>query len=489
MFNKLRELSKDTAIYGVSTIVARFLGFILVPFYTNVFSTDDFGVYSYLYAVIAFLNIAFIYGMEAAFMKYAANTDGEDKKKIFSTPYIVVFFTSILLSAGIYFSGGFLSSAMGIPGNYSYLTNYAALILFFDTIALIPFVDLRLERKSVRFAVIKTSSIILNLTLNIVLILGYNFGIEAIFISNLSASVFSFIILLPHILSHLKPVVSGEMLRKMLRFGLPYVPASLAAMMVQMIDVPIMRSLTNLDTLGIYRANYKLGIFMMLFVSMFQFAWQPFFLTNAGEKNAKEIFAKVFTIFTLVSGIIWLFLSVFIEDVAGLKVFGRSIIGADYLSGVYIVPVILLGYFFYGMYINFTAGIYIKEKTAWFPAVTGAGALVNVGVNFLLIPKLGILGAAFATLGSYLVMAAGLYLVANRFYTVKYEWRKIIIIISLMIVSGIIYYYLYFEGLLNFYNKLAILVLFVILLFVLRVIKREEIRQAIIMFTGKGKNG
>lgn len=150
-------------------------------------------------------------------------------------------------------------------------------------------------------------------------------------------------------------------------------PASVASMIVQVIDVPIIRELTNESTLGIYRANYKLGIFMMLFVSMFHYAWQPFFLTNAKEENAK-IFSKVLSLFLIFTSFMWIVLSLFIDDIASFQFYhGRSLIGKEYLSGIYIVPIILLAYIFHGLYINFIAGIYLEEKQNIFPQLPELG--------------------------------------------------------------------------------------------------------------------
>ena len=130
MLEKIKELTKDTAIYGVSTIIGRFLGFLLVPFYTNVFSTYDFGVYSNIYAYIAFFNIVYIYGMDVAFMKYSSIAEDKDKKVIFSTPYILVFVTSILFSATIFLFRGSLNSLINVPGEYSYLLYYVIVYIF-----------------------------------------------------------------------------------------------------------------------------------------------------------------------------------------------------------------------------------------------------------------------------------------------------------------------------------------------------------------------
>ncbi|MBA4407545.1 hypothetical protein C0389_09745 [bacterium] len=482
MIEKIKELTKDTAIYGISTIVGRFLGFFLVPFYTNVINTHDYGIYSNIYAYLAFLNIVFIYGMDSAFMKYSSLNDGKDKKKTFSTAYLFVVVTSIGLALFLLFMQSPLSNVIEISASYSKLYYYLIFILIFDTLALVPFANLRLERKAGKFTSIKFANIILNLTLNFVLVLKYKLGIEAIFIANLIASAFSFAVLTPEIFRLLEFKIDKELLKKYLKFGLPYLPASLAATVVQVIDRPVVLAMTDESTLGIYQANYKLGIFMMLFVSMFQYAWQPFFLNNAKEKNAKELFAKILTLFMIISSLIWIVLTLFVEDFARFEFLpGKSIIGKEYLSGITIVPIILLAYLFNGIYYNFHAGIYIEEKTKYYPYVTGAGAFANVVVNILLIPVLGLMGAALATLASYMIMALGLYYFSQKYYPIKYEFKKAFKILAAIFVTGIIYYYLYYQVGLIFIYKLTLLFGFIGSLFVMNVVEKNEIVRLVKM--------
>ena len=486
MIEKLKELTKDTAIYGISTIVGRFLGFLLVPFYTNFISPHEYGIFAYIYAYIAFLNIIYIYGLDAAFLKYTSLASEDEKKDTFSTPFIFVTITSVIFSGLIFISQGSLSGILNIPSDYSYIIYYVVFILLFDTLALIPFANLRLERRATKFATIKILNIIINLVLNIILISVYKLGIKAIFISNVIASGFSLVALLPDIYNKFRPRIDVGILKKMLLFGLPYLPASIAAMIVQVIDRPIMRALTDDATLGIYQANYKLGIFMMLFVSMFQYAWQPFFLTNAKEKNAKEIFSKVLTLFAIVGAVILVSLSLFVDEIAKINIYGgHTIIGHEYLGGLVIVPIILFGYYFHGFYVNFNAGLYIEEKTKYFPAVTGAGAIVNIVVNFALIPTMGIVGAALATLASYFVMAIGLFIVSQKVYKINYEYIKLGKIFLTIAIVGSAYYYMLTNDLLNIINKIALLIGFMILLLVLRIIKKSELVSVLQIFTRK----
>ena len=440
MLNKLKELTKDTAIYGISTMVGRFLNFILVPFFTNIFDPNEYGYVMLLYAYIGLFNIIFVYGLDSAFLKYAAFKDIGDDKDNFSTPYLSILFTSILFTGFIILLRIPIGYAISLPVNYNYLIIYSVLIIFFDSNASIPFLKLRLERKAKYFSFLKVLNITINIAANFILILKFKLGIEAIFISNLIASALTLIFLLPTILKNFKPKIHSLLYKRLLKFGIPYLPAGLAVMMVQVIDVPILQALTDVDTVGIYKANYKLGIFMMLFVSMFQYAWQPFFLNNAKEENAKEIFSKVLTYFTVVGSVLLITLSLFISELVKINFAGFYLLGEKYWSGISIVPIILLGYFFNGLYVVFSAGIYIEEKSVFAPIVTGLGALVNVAVNYALIPQMNIIGAALATLASYVVMAAGYYIVTQKYYHIHYEYGKILKMFFAIAVIGFLLY-------------------------------------------------
>ena len=460
MIEKIKELSKDTVVYGISTIVGRFLNFILVPFYTNIFIPADYGVITNVYAFIAIMNIIFIYGMDAAYLKFSKDKELGSEKDNFSTPYFSVLILSFVFCLFILLLRNGIGSELAVPANYNYLLILVSAILFTDSIAVLPFIKLRIERKAKKFALFKIINISINVLLNLILILKYKMGIEAVFISNLAASAFTFLLLMPSVINSLKLSFSKKIFNRMLKFGLPYLPAGLASMIIQVIDRPIMEHLTDLKTLGIYQANYKLGIFMMLFVSMFQYAWQPFFMQEAGGAEAKKVFSKVMTYFTLAGSVILVLLSLFIDDFVKFEIFGRTIIGSSYWSGLNIVPVILLAYLFNGLYVVFTAGIYIKEKSIYVPVITGIAAAVNIIINFILIPEMGIMGAALATLASYFVMSAGLYLVTRKFYKIEYEKKKIALIFFFVMITGIIYYVLYYNEQLFLIYKFLLLILF-----------------------------
>src|SRR3972149_4436225 len=201
MFDKLKELSQDPATHGIGTMVGRFLTFLLVPFYTHVFSDSSYGIIANLYSFIAILNIFFIYGMDAAYLKFAAvPVVGEDKDN-FSTPYLSVFGAGIFLSLIVIAAKKIIFVTFDLPFCYLNLIYYVALILFVDAICVIPFLKIRLERNAKKFALFKIINILVNVLLNLILILKLKWGIEAVFVSNVAASFISFVLTFPTVLN------------------------------------------------------------------------------------------------------------------------------------------------------------------------------------------------------------------------------------------------------------------------------------------------
>ncbi len=258
---------------------------------------------------------------------------------------------------------------------------------------------------------------------------------------------------------------------------------------MQVIDRPIVKALTNDATLGIYQLNYRLGIFMMLIVGMFDYAWRPFFLNHARDEDAKRLFSKVFTYFTLGMMSIFLIVSLFIDDIVRMKIAGKQFFPPVYWQGTPIVPWVLLAYVFTGAYTCFVVGVYLEKKTKYLPFVTGAGALVNVGANLILIPMLGILGAALSTLFSYIVMAVGMYFASQKYYRIEYEWGVIVKMAGSAFLLFILFKYPGLEPLhfSSFVIKLLLLCLFGVIVIVIKVVRKEDLQSSIAML--KKPNG
>jgi O-antigen/teichoic acid export membrane protein len=438
MLEKILRLGKETAIYGLSTVVGRMLNFIIVPFYANVLLPAENGVISNMYAYIAFTFIFFSYGMEPAYMRFVSSLELGSKKQNFSVPFLSLLVTSVFFAFLIHCNSAPLASLIGIAPSQQKFIQYAGWILCFDALTIIPFASLRMEHRAKNFALLKIFNIVTNLLMNLILILGFGMHAEGVFLANVLASGLTFLLMLSMIFRQLTFDLPFPLYKELLKFGIPYIPAGLAGIAMQVIDRPIVKALTNDATLGIYQLNYRLGIFMMLIVGMFDYAWRPFFLTHAKDSDAKALFAKVFTYYVLGAMTIFLTVSFFIEDIVRMKLFGKQFFPPVYWQGVEIVPWVLLAYVFTGAYVVFVVGVYLEKKTKYLPLVAGAGALLNVGANFVLIPRMGILGAALSTLLSYVLMAVGMYFASQRFYRVEYEWNKVVKIAGLAIILFII---------------------------------------------------
>ena len=489
MQGKIVQLGKDTAVYGLSTILGRLINFLIVPFYANVLLPAENGVISNLYAYIAFAFVMYCYGMEAAYMRFVSTLDIGDRKQNFTVPFLSLFTTSILVSLAIHFQAPFIGRCIGMNTSESGLIQYAGWILCFDTLSVIPFASLRMERKAKVFASLKLFNIVTNVALNLVFILGFHFRADGVFLANLCASAATFALAMIIVSKNITWKLPKGLYGQILKFGLPYIPAGLAGMAMQVIDRPIVKALTNDATLGIYQLNYRLGIFMMLIVGMFDYAWRPFFLNHARDEDAKRLFSKVFTYFTLGMMSIFLIVSLFIDDIVRMKIAGKQFFPPVYWQGTPIVPWVLLAYVFTGAYTCFVVGVYLEKKTKYLPFVTGAGALVNVGANLILIPMLGILGAALSTLFSYIVMAVGMYFASQKYYRIDYEWGVIVKMAGSAFLLFILFKYLGLEPLhfSSFVVKLLLLCLFGVVVIVIKVVRKEDLQSSIAML--KKPNG
>ena len=446
MRDKIKALSKQTLIYGTSTIVGRFLNFLLVPFYTNVFPPSEYGINTLIFAYIALMNVIFSLGFESGYFKFASTLEVGTPKENFSHPFFTILLNSALLSTIILILAPQITSLISLNEKYVNFVYYSAFILFFDAIAWVPFASLRLHNKAVRFTVIKITNIVINVALNFILVLVFKMGLVAVFISNLAASIVTFLLLSPEIFKNLAFTFNKKLFNELWRFSLPYVPAGLTAIMVQVVSRPIMQFLTDEASVGIFQANYRLGVVMMLVCQMFEYAWRPFFLNNAREPNAKQIFSKVLTVFVGFASVVFVVLTFFTDNIVRLPIgHGRHIIGPQYWEGIYIVPIILFAYLFNGIYINFMAGIYIEKKTKYLPAITGLGAGINIVFNLLLIPKFGLYGAAIATFVSYLAMAIYIYKVSQKFYPVSYDLKRVYALILLNVAVLAIFFLMFYH--------------------------------------------
>lgn len=444
---QLKELFSDTLIYGVSHVFTRFVGYLLVPFYTGVFDTDEYGVISLIYVLMAFLNVIFTFGMESTYFRYAKNRD--KSKDIFKTIQITLFGTTICLLAIVWFLNPLLNPIIGLVEPFPLFTLMLG-ILAFDTLSAVPFAELRLAQKPYHFAIIKMINVFINIGLNFYLVLKVNLNIEAVLISNVMASLITAFIVWVITFDMMKGKWDGVFLKKAIRFGLPFVPAGIGYVINEMIDRFFLKkmdseTITQLygldsggsvfsgeDIVGIYAAGYKLAVVMLLFVTVFRYAWQPFFMRKSEEEDAPKLFSETFRYFNLGAAAIFIIFSLFASDIVQIRIpfTDATLIGRDYWMGLSVVSPLLMAYWLQGWYINFSAGIFIGEKTKVLAYITLIGSAITVTGNLIFVPYFGMLASAYTTLVSYAVMAFVIYYHSKKAFDVPYKiWQGVIVLL------------------------------------------------------------
>ena len=463
-----KKLLSQTALYGISSIIGRFLNYLLVPFYIQYFEVGQYGQVTKLYAYIAFLNVIFTYGMETAFFRFSTKNK-ENQQDIYNTAISVLLISTVIFTLGLYFSADTLATLIGISGKSKYI-QWTALILATDTILCIPFAKLRLDGNAKLFAAAKIINILLNIGLNIYLIKFLKIiDPGMVLLANLLANAF-IIPLLYKSFVNFKFSLNPAFIKPMLAYAWPLLFLGLAGMTNEVLDRILLEyllppdALSKNDRIGIYGACYKLSIFMSLAVQAFRYAAEPFFFSKAEDKNAPATFARVMNWFVIVCALIFLFVSVNLPLVAWIfNANNKSI----YNIGLPIVPVLLLANLFLGVYYNLSIWYKLADKTYFGTIITCIGAVITLISLFLLIPKLGILGAAYATLICYFSIACISYIWGNKHYPIPYQITKIGFYIIIAIVFVFIHQWININNLifnLLLANGLVLVYLLIVIL-------------------------
>ncbi len=444
---QLKSLVTQTAIYGMSTILVRVLNYLLAPLHTRVFTDQaDYGIISEMYAYVTFINVICMFGMETAFFRFAAKSEGHPIARVFGSAQVFLFFTTAVITGALLFNASDIASGLGYAGKSSYVM-YFALIIAFDTLVNIPFARLRLEGRPWRYFFIKLTNIGINILCNAFFLLpallkkpdmfsaiGFTYqpehGIAYVFIANVIASAVTFCLFLP---SMVRLSFDRQIFTQMLRYGAPLIIIGLAGMINETLDRVLIKywgsgSVTeNLKQVGIYSAVYKLAIFMTLAVQGFRMGAEPFFFSQSTDKNAPSLYAIIMKYFVIVCCIIFLGVGLF-PDIF------KIIIGEEYHSGLGIVPVLLLAQLFLGIYYNQSVWYKLTDKTTFATLIPISGAVITLGLNYLLIPAYGYAGAAWATCACYFGMVVMSYYIGQHHYHVPYPMRKILSYLVMAIV-------------------------------------------------------
>ncbi len=433
MSGRLKSLAADTVIYGAFTIIARFLTFLLTPLHSNFMTINEVGDIQNITAIFAFMMILYSFGMESAYFRFYEKNDIEKSKAAYSNSLLFILFTCLASSIALLSFKSFFSGIV-FTSNYDDVIYYSAVLIpSTDAFMLVPYAYFRMSNQARKFAVVKVLVVVIAVVLNYVLLVEYNMGLKGVIFAQLAANIGGIIFMSFSIFKNLKFRIDKTLLLDMMKFGVPTVPASFSQIILQLSDRPIITYLRGSAEAGLYGVNYRLGIPMMLFVSLFEYAWKPFYLSHYQDTDAKQLFSRIFTYFTFICGFVFLGTGLFITDIVKLPFVGGTFINPQYWSGMYIIPIILAAYYFNGAFNNFACGLQIMKKTQYFPLAVMSSAALNVGLNLLLVPNFGYEAAAWTTLAAYLLSAVIIYYVSQKIYPIKYEWSRIILIISLVI--------------------------------------------------------
>lgn len=495
----IKRLASQTAVYGIPTIVGRFLNYFLVPLYTYNIATQDYGVVSELYAYVAFLMIILTYGMETAFFRFSQDYD---KSKVYNTALFSLMVSTTLFLLITFLSLSPICSAMQYSNHKTYIALFL-IILALDALRAIPYALLRRENMAKRFAFIKTVDIFSNILFNLFFIalcpILYDKGfyiitswfnpndlVLYIFISNCLASFISFILLIPQF-SQFRFNIDFKVLKRMLVYGFPVMIGGLAGMINETFDRIALKHLVTIpdnitDTakmaeykmsqIGIYGACYKLSIVISLFIQAFKFAAEPFFFSKMKQQDAKKSYSEVMTAFVIFLCFIFLVVMGYID-------LFQYFMGKDYRIGIMVVPILLMANIFLGIYYNLSIWYKVSDKTKYGAYIALIGAAITLIGNYFLVPILGYKGAAWTTLICYFVISLLCYLIGQKFYPVAYKVKRIVFYILFSIGLYSVMYYLQ-DNIQNIMLRLAIntalIIVYLILCYILdfkKIIKQK----------------
>lgn len=442
--SQLKKLFGDTVIYGVSSIFGRAINFLLVPLYTAVFSPDEYGVVTELYAYVAFLMVLYLYGVETTFFRFA--TKHKDQVRCYNLSVTNALVISIVLSGIIILSSDVLGSTLPYANAPKYIV-WLSLILGLDTLVAVPFARLRLENKAKRFAFIKISNILINIGLNLFFLVfcpywinenpsssefiqsiySPSFGVGYVFVSNFAASGLTAFFFLPYWVKF-RFQFDQEWFKKIFSYATPLVIIGLAGVTNEMLSRILLRhwlpegyysGFSNIAILGIFGACYKLSMLMNLSVQSFRYAYEPFFFLKSKDKNSPELFAKVMNAFIIYGCLAFIIISLILPEIAPILL--RQ---SDYLIALHIVPVLLFAGLLLGIFYNLSVWYKLTDKTMYGAYITIVGASSTIVLNWFFIPIFGYEGSALTALLAYLLMVVISYVWGQKHYHVPYQLGK-----------------------------------------------------------------
>ena len=443
----LKSLAKDTVIYGLSSIVGRFLNYLLVPLYTAKMSaaSGGYGVVTNVYSYTALLLVILVYGMETTLFRYSTK-EGEDPKRVYSTIFTSVGFTSLLFVALVLAFLSPISGAMGYAEYPEYI-GVMAVVVAMDAFQAIPFSFLRQQQKALKFAALKFLFIVINISLNLLyfvalpaLYVSYpdavgtiyspEVGVGYVFYLNLVCTSIVMLCLIPE-LRGFKWVFDWSLFKRMIAYSSPILLLGIAGVLNQNADkimFPFLYEQPDAKSqLGIYGAASKIAMIMAMILQAFRYAYEPFVFDKSRDKDSKETYAvtmKYFVIFTLLA---------FLVVVAYLDII-KYIIAPDYWEGLKVVPIVIEAEIMMGVYFNLSFWYKLTEQTIWGAVFSGIGCAVLLGVNVLFVPQYGYMACAWGGVAGYGTAMLLSYFVGQKKYPIAYPVKTMLGYVTLACV-------------------------------------------------------
>ena len=438
----LKRFFKDTVIYGLATVLPRVMGIILVRLHTDTLPRDGYADVASFYVGAAFLNIILTYGMETAFFRFFSKSD--QKEKVYSTVFISLTASTLLISLLLYACKTPILQALELPASYFW---YLAGVVLLDTLVVAPFAYLRARGKALRFAGFKLANLFIYVALNFFFLwaipkFDWQFSWydttdvrQYIFIANLAASIVTLLLILPEFF-RVKAVFDKKIFKKLWSYGWPIMIAGLAFVVNEQLDKLFINKMMDKEIGGAYAACYKIAVFMTIFIQAFRLGAEPFFFNHAKEKNAPGTYALILKYFVIVGAFGLLLITAFVDIIKN-----ELINDPSYHLAMEIVPYILLANLCLGIYHNLAIWYKLTDKTKYGMYFSIVGALITICFNIFLIPVIGFMASAYATLAAYGTMMILSYTFGKKYYPIPYELKRISTYLLLAIIgSGISFY-------------------------------------------------
>jgi O-antigen/teichoic acid export membrane protein len=421
LLQKLRQLSKDSAIYGLGDVGVSIVNFLLLPLYVTYLTDRDYGILGLLGAVEVITKIVARWGLDGSFMRFFYDCEtARDRQRLASTIFVFLLASNGVLLVASMAAAPWLAGLIFNDPEQTLALRLVLLNTFIIGFTFLPFHVLRIEQRSVEFSLLTLARSVTTVALRLVLIVGFGYGVLGIVLADIVVTALLMAVLVRRFVPLIRPMFSRTVLRETLAFGLPRLPHAAAQQVIAVGDKLILQIFRPLSEVGVYSMGVSFGLTLKLFLSAFEYAWAPFYYATSREAGAHAVFRTVTTYGVAALVFLTAALSATARDLLDLMTRGLFVEAAP------VVAWTAVGVLFQGVYLLTSIGLNLTKKTAYYPVATMSAAVVNIGLNVLWIPRFGILGAAWANAASYALQAAIAFHFSQRFFPLRYEYGRLV---------------------------------------------------------------